>query len=290
MTKDKVLLIIMILLGMTLIPLGDTAGKLLMQAGVSPLFVAWSRLFMGFLVILPLSGIKLSEVSLTFNWRLLLRAGLFLCAVTLILKAVETESIANVFGAFFIGPIISYFLAALVLKEEITLLRSTLLLIGFAGALMVIKPGFGMTQGMGLAALSGCFYGCFLVTNRWLAGSFRPRFILLTTLFSGSIVLAPLGIAAIPEFNLHISGLLLISALASAFGNLIIIEANRKLPASVVAPFVYTQLIAATFFSIVVFDSWPDILSLIGLSILFISGLASFILSNNKPISTVKET
>jgi drug/metabolite transporter (DMT)-like permease len=163
------------------------------------------------------------------------------------------------------------------------LLRSILLLIGFAGALMVIKPGFNMTQGMGFAVFSGCFYGCFLVSNRWLAGSFRPRFILLTTLLSGSIVLAPVGIAAIPALNLHIGGLLLVSALASAFGNLIIIEANRKLPASVVAPFVYTQLIAATFFSIVVFDSWPDTLSLIGLSILFISGLASFMLSNNEP-------
>lgn len=280
-TKDKLLLILMILFGMTLIPLGDTAGKLLMQSGVSPLFVAWSRLLMGFLMILPLSGIKISEIPLTLNWRLLLRAGLFLCAVTLILKAVETESIANVFGAFFIGPIISYFLAAALLKEDITPLRSTLLLVGFGGALMVIKPGFDMTLGMGSAVLSGGFYGCFLVANRWLAGSYRPRFILITTLFTGSIVLAPLGITVIPEFNEYIAWLLLLSALASALGNLIIIEANRKLPASVVAPFVYTQLIAATFFSVVVFDSWPDTLSLIGLSILFVSGLASFLLSKH---------
>lgn len=280
-TKDKLLLILMILFGMTLIPLGDTAGKLLMQSGVSPLFVAWSRLLMGFLMILPLSGIKISEIPLTLNWRLLLRAGLFLCAVTLILKAVETESIANVFGAFFIGPIISYFLAAALLKEDITPLRSTLLLVGFGGALMVIKPGFDMTLGMGFAVLSGGFYGCFLVANRWLAGSYRPRFILITTLFTGSIVLAPLGITVIPEFNEYIAWLLLLSALASALGNLIIIEANRKLPASVVAPFVYTQLIAATFFSVVVFDSWPDTLSLIGLSILFVSGLASFLLSKH---------
>ena len=281
-TKDKVLLIFILLFGIALIPLGDTAGKLLMQVGVSPLFVAWSRLLIGFLFILALSGIKLSEISHAYDWRLLLRAGLFICSVTLILAAVETESLANIFGAFFIGPIISYFLAAWLLKEGITLIRSILLLIGFGGALLVIKPGINMTLGMGLATLAGCFYGGLLVANRWLAGSFRPRFILFVTLLCGSVVLAPVGITAIPNLNTYTVMLLFVSALASAIGNLIIIEANTKLPASVVAPFIYTQLIAATFFSIVVFDSWPDIYSLVGLIILFVSGLASFMLSHKR--------
>ncbi|MGH1542037.1 MAG: DMT family transporter [Arenicella sp.] len=280
--KDNFLLIVMILVGMSLIPLGDTAGKLLTQHGVSSTFIAWSRLAMGFLLILPLSGLKLSELTMLYQWRILLRAVLFVGAVSSILKAVETESIANVFGAFFIGPILSYFLAAIFLKEKITLLRSILLLIGFGGALLVIKPGVDMTIGMVFAAMAGCFYGCFLVANRWLAGSFRPRFVLLSTLLIGSIILTPFGISDIPPIDTKIAILLIISALASAFGNLIIIEANRRLPASVVAPFVYTQLIAATFFSIVVFNAWPDKLSLIGLVILFTSGLISFVVANKE--------
>ncbi|MGB0732333.1 MAG: DMT family transporter [Pontibacterium sp.] len=274
------LLILLILIGMTFIPLGDTAAKLLMQEGVSPTFITWSRLLMGFLVLLPFCRLAKNEVKLFFDWRLLLRAGLFIGALSLILTALDTESLADVFGAFFIGPIVSYFLAAIVLKERITLLRSILLLIGFGGALLVIKPGFGMTLGLGLAALAGCFYGCLMVANRWVAGKFRPRLILLTTLFIGSLVLTPMGSTEIPaSINAYIAGLLLLSALSSAMGNLIIIEASRKLPASVVAPFIYTQLIAATVFSVVVFNSWPDMLSLLGLSILFVSGMASFILS-----------
>jgi len=280
--KEKVLLIIMIITGMSLIPFGDTAAKLLTQAGAAPIFIAWSRLAMGFLLLLPISRLNLSELKMLSDWKIIVRALLFVAAVSCILTAIETESIANVFGAFFIGPIISYFLAGLLLKETITLSRSILLFIGFAGALLVIKPGFGMTTGLLFAALAGCFYGCFLVSNRWLAASYRPRFILMSSLLIGTIVLTPFGVTKIPEITPYMGLLLIVSALASAFGNLIIIEASRRLPANIVAPFVYTQLIAATVFSVIVFNTWPDSISLIGLIVLFSSGILSFMVASRK--------
>ena len=253
-----------------------------MQQGVSPIFVAWSRFVIGALCILPFSRLVRSELRHLMNWRILLRAGLFIAAVTSILMAVKTESIANVFGAFFIGPILSYFIAAIFLKEPISLSRSLLLFIGFGGALLVIKPGFGMSTGLFFAALAGVFYGFTLVANRWLAGIYRPRLILITTLIIGSIVLAPFGSTEIPDFNMELCLLVLLSSLSSAIGNLLIIEASRQLPASVVAPFVYMQLVAATFFGVVVFNTWPDKLSLIGLVILIAAGLFSFLLANEK--------
>ncbi|MEH6457920.1 MAG: DMT family transporter [Cocleimonas sp.] len=281
-SSNKWILIPVILLAMSLIPFGDTAGKLMMQQGVSPIFVAWSRALIGALCLLPFSGLRFAELSLFFDWRIVLRALLFVGAVTAVLQGIKTEPLANVFGAFFIAPILAYFLAALLLKEKITKLRSILLLIGFIGALMVIKPGFGMTHGIGFAVLGGCFYGCLLVANRWLADNYRPRFILVSALIIGALVMAPFSIDSIPDLNTEISLLVLWSALASAVGNLLIIEVARKLSASVVAPFVYTQLIAATFFGYIVFDNLPDGLSLLGLLILLCSGFASFFVSNRE--------
>ena len=281
-SNNKLLFITMILLAMTLIPLGDTAGKLLMQQGVTPIYVAWSRFVIGALCLLPFSGLRLSELRHFLDWRLLIRAALFIAAVSSILTAVKTESIANVFGAFFIGPILSYFIAAIFLKEPITFTRSILLFVGFGGALLVIKPGFGMSTGMGYAALAGTFYGFFLVTNRWLAGTFRPRLILISTLVIGSIVLAPFGVKEMPDLNMNLSLLILLSSLSSAIGNLLIIEASRQLPASVIAPFVYIQLVAATFFGVVVFNTWPDQLSLIGLITLIMAGMSSFLIANRE--------
>ena len=281
-SSNKWLLIPMILLGMTLIPLGDTAGKLMLQQGVSPIFVTWSRALIGALFILPFSGLKLSEFSLFFDWRIILRALLFVGAVTAIMVSIKTEPLANVFGAFFIGPILSYFLAALLLKEKITKLRSLLLFIGFFGTLLVIKPGFGMTTGMAFAVLAGCFYGGMLVANRWLMGSYRSRFILVSSLIIGAIVQTPFVIDSIPTLNVDISLLVLWSAVSSAIGNLLILEGNRRLAASVVAPFVYFQLVAATFFGYKVFNDLPDMISLLGIIILIISGFASFFLSNRE--------
>ncbi|WP_415881522.1 DMT family transporter [Neptuniibacter sp. QD34_54] len=282
--KSKALLIAFLLVGLSLIPVGDSAGKLLGIQGVDPLFIAWSRLAVGFAFVLPFSGLTLKEIGLLFNWRLLIRAGLFTCAIFSMLTALKTEPIANVFGIFFIGPIVSYFLAGLILKETITPARSIALLIGFAAVLMVVKPGFDMGTGTPLALLAGTCFGCMLVCNRWLAGQFRPRLILVSTLLAGSLALAPIAVPTIPtELDTNLITLVLVSSLASAIGNLIILQASKHLEASIVAPFVYSQLIIATTLGVVLFDEWPDMISGIGLIIIFSSGVCSFFLSNKKP-------
>ncbi len=278
--REKLVLLPLILVGMALIPVGDSAGKLLTQMGVEPAFVAWSRLVVGALVILPFSGLKLAEVKQLFNWRLLVRAGLFSSAIFCILNALKTEPIANVFGIFFIGPMVAYFLSVWLLKEKITLARSILLFIGFIGVLLVVKPGFGAGVGALFALAAGTFYGCMLVANRWLAGQFRPRLILLSTLCAGSLAMAPVAIDSIPAaVDSRLIMLVLISSIASALGNLMIIEANRRAEASIVAPFVYTQLIAATCLGVWLFSEWPDFYSMIGLAVIFISGILSFVIA-----------
>ncbi|SFG48435.1 DMT family transporter [Neptunomonas qingdaonensis] len=276
-------LLAMILLGMSLIPIGDSAGKLLTEVGVSPAFIAWSRLVVGFIFILPFSGLLRSELKSLYDWRLLCRAVPFTGAIFFMISALKTEPIANVFGIFFIGPIVAYFLAALVLKERITLLRSIILFIGFGGVLLVVKPGIGITSGMLYALIAGIFYGCMLVSNRWLSNYFRPRLIHLSTLLAGSIALTPIAIDAVPEsIDIYIVELVLISSLASALGNLIIIEASRRVDANIVAPFVYSQLVTAAILGVLLFNQWPDAYSLLGLAIIFTSGILSFVLSNRK--------
>lgn len=282
-SQHKPMLLAMILLGMSLIPVGDAAGKLLTEMDVSPVFVAWSRLLVGFIFILPFSGLVYSEIKQLYDWRMLLRAALFTSAIFCMISALKTEPFANVFGIFFIGPIVAYFLAAAVLKERITLLRSALLFIGFAGVVLVVKPGVGITTGMLFALIAGVCYGCMLVANRWLAGFFRPRLILLSTLLAGSIALTPAGIESIPQaIDSRIIWLVLLSSIASALGNLIIIEASRRLDANIVAPFVYSQLVTAAILGVVLFSEWPDAFSLLGLAIIFTSGILSFVLSNKK--------
>jgi drug/metabolite transporter (DMT)-like permease len=277
MQRDVLRALPLMLVAMSLIPAGDTAGKLLGMAGVAPVFTAWSRFALGAAMILPFV-LHLARPALFADWRIWLRGGLLAGGILSILTALRTEPIANVFGAFFVGPILAYGLSAWLLNEGFSRSRMVLLAIGFLGVLLVVRPGFGMTPGLGFAVLAGVFYGAFLTASRWLSDIAPPGVLLLSQLVVGALMLAPFGLAALPVFEPRILALTMGSALGSMLGNLCLILALRRAPASGLAPFVYTQLIAATVLGWAVFGTLPDALTLTGLAVLLASGLATLAL------------
>lgn len=256
------------------VPLGDAAGKLMTGLGIAPIFVAWARYGVGVILVVPLiQPAKLA--GLLRNWRVWLRGLCQSATIVTILTALSTEPIANVFGAFFLGPMISYVLSIWLLKEQGHTLRILLLALGLVGVMMVVRPGFGMTPGLGWAVISGVFYGLFLTASRWVAPLGAPRQQLAAQLIVGSVILAPFGLAAIPPMNATLLGLLMWSAAASMFGNLALVWAYSRAGASVLAPFVYVQLIGAVLYGVVLFGAWPDWISAVGLIVIFVSGFGT---------------
>lgn len=273
---DLLRLIATVFAAVTLVVLGDTAGKLLTQSGVDPFLVAWSRFGLAALLLLPFSGLSLKELGYLKDWRVLLRAAMIAAGISCILVALKTEPIANVFGAFFIGPVVSYILAVLFLGERPSALRAALLALGFLGVMLVVKPGFGATPGLLFALLAGVCYGSYLAMTKLVASAFRPRLLLISQLLIGTLILAPLGLSVeLPRFDANVSLLILGSALGSALGNYLLVIANRMAEASLIAPLVYSQLISATALGVLVFGDWPDFYSLAGLVIITISGLSA---------------
>lgn len=267
---------ILMFIAMSLIPMGDTAGKLLVTVhGFNPFFLAWSRFGLGALMVLTFLPKSQLDMRLFLDWRIWLRALLITAGISSILTALQTEALPDVFGAFFVGPILSFFLSAWLLKEPVTKAQTMLLLLGFCGVLLVVKPGFGMTSGIGFAVLAGLFYGSYLTASRWLATAAAPRALLFSHLAIGAVVLTLPGLAHIPAFTPQITALTLLSAFASMAGNLLLIIAYRMAPASKLAPFVYFQLIAATLLGWAVFNDLPDALTLMGLAVLVITGVGS---------------
>lgn len=268
-------LVVAVLFAMTLIVGGDAAATMLTSAGFPQTFVAWTRFALAAALLAPICGLVRADVAQFRDWRLYLRAGLIVGGIVCILTALKTEPMANVFAGFFVGPVVSYFLSALLLGERITPLRTFLLLISFAGVLLVVRPGFGMSAGMGFAILAGCFHGSYLVATRWLASGFRPRFLLFSQLLIGSILLSPFAFSTRPEVTWPLFGLITVSALGSAGGNLLLVLVNRTTPAGVVAPLIYSQLFAAMLIGWAVFGQWPDAPSLVGLVIIMTAGVSS---------------
>ena len=274
---------LMVFSAVTFVVLGDAAGKTLTSGGVNPLTVAWSRFLIAAVLILPFSGIRLSELRAFSDWRVILRGFLITGGISSMLTALKTEPIANVFGAFFIGPVVSYLLAIVFLGERSSWLRTVLLAIGFVGVMLVVKPGFGVSVGIGFALLGGVFYGGYLAITKLVVSSYRPRFLLLSQLIVGTCILTPVGISyGIPELSLGTSLLFLASACASAAGNYLLVISNRIADASLIAPLVYSQLISATVVGVLIFNDWPDLYSLLGLSLIVLSGFGSIFVVTRK--------
>ncbi|WP_299818299.1 DMT family transporter [uncultured Jannaschia sp.] len=277
MTRETLGSVTMMFVAMSLIPVGDTAGKLLTAThGASPFFVAFSRFAVGTAVVILILGGRV-DWPVFRDWRIWLRGGLIAAAISCILTALRTEEIATVFGAFFVGPLFSYVLSIRFLGERVTSLQTIMLAGGFCGVLLVVRPGFGMTPGLGFAVLAGLFYGAFLTTSRWLSDVAAPRQLMLSQSAIGTLLLLPVGLLQVPEASAPVASLVLLSGTASASGNLLLVLAYRRTSATVLAPFVYSQLISATILGWAVFDTFPDATSLAGLAILVAAGVGTVV-------------
>ncbi|WP_260028286.1 DMT family transporter [Leisingera caerulea] len=262
---------------MSMIPAGDLCGKLLTGSGLAtPAFVAWSRFSIGAALILPF--VPRRAFTLLGDWRLWMRAGLLTGGIFSIQMALLTEPLANVFAAFFIGPVVSYVLSVLLLREQATLLRSLLMAFGFLGVLMVVRPGFGGSVNLLWAVLAGCFYGGFLTSSRWLAGVGSPLELSLTQLLLSALLMLPLGLASLPEFSPSTAALTVGSAAFSMMGNLLLLFAYGRVQAVKLAPMVYFQLVAAVGLGWAVFSQLPDAWTWAGLAVVLSAGLASALL------------
>jgi len=266
--------VLIMFLAMSLIPAGDSAGKLMSGTyGVAPIFVAWSRFALGALLVLPFA--PLSAWGLLRDWRIWLRAGVLALGISCIQTALQTEEIATVFAAFFIGPLISYVLAVIFLREPVTMARTALVIAGFIGVLIVVRPGMGTSTGVLWAVTAGSCYGVFLTMSRWLGSLGTPLAMSFVQLLIAGLLLTPFGLAQMPELSGAVVALTTTSALCSMLGNLLLLYAYGIAPATRLAPLVYFQLVAAVGLGWVVFGDLPDTWTWVGLAVILSAGLAS---------------
>ena len=266
--------VLIMFVAMSLIPAGDSAGKLLTSGhGAAPVFVAWSRFALGTLMVLPF--LRPGTFALFSDWRIWLRAGILAAGITCIQTALKTADVATVFAAFFIGPMFSYVLAAVFLREPVSWLRSALILLGFGGVLLVVRPGIAPDPGVYWALAAGLFYGAFLTMSRWLTGLGSPLALIFSQLSISALILLPWGLMALPAPSVPVAALTLASAFCSMAGNLLLLYAYRIANATRLAPLVYFQLIAAVVLGWMIFGDLPDAFTWAGLAVIIGAGLAS---------------
>ena len=276
--------LLIMLVAMSCIPIGDSASKILTsQLDVAPIFVVWTRFLIGGLILLPFTW--RAGLAVWRDWQVWFRALLIAVGISCITRALQLAPLADVFGAFFIGPIVSFVLSVWVLKERVGAIHAVLVVLGFVGVLLIVRPGFEASVGLGWAVLAGCIYGSFLTVSRWLAGKIALGGLMFTQMFGPVLMATPFVIGQIPEMTPQIWKLTLISAVGSMVGNCLMLLAYKMHEASKLAPFVYFQLISAVVLGWFIFGELPGIFAITGMALIIVAGCTSAMLQSRWPVA-----
>ena len=181
------------------------------------------------------------------------------------------EALAIMFSTPFLVAI----MAGPILGEWVGWRRWTAIVVGFFGVLVVIRPGFGGMQWAALLSVAAAiFYAGYAIATRLVMRHDSSETTLLYANVVGVVIMLPIlpFVWTTPPSAFDLMLLLAVGAFGSA-GHFLLIMAHDRAPASVLSPFMYTQLLWAVTFGYLVFNNVPSHWTLAGAAIVVGSGL-----------------
>lgn len=257
--------------------LADLLAKLLTQS-FNPSQVAWIRqlgLLAGALTLFALQG---RQILRSRHPVLQACRGLTVVAAsTSFVVAIAFVPLADAIAVSFLAPFVVTALAALVLKETVGLRRWIAVALGFAGTMVIIRPGFGTFHpAIFLVLVSAGAFAIRQVISRFVSGT-DP----LTTTVAYTAITAVTVLAIPLPFVWRTPGdpseflLMFGMACAAGCGELMVMRALELAEAVVLSPLQYTLMIWGTIWGFLVFAQLPDGWTIAGTAIVVASGIYS---------------
>lgn len=271
-------------------PVMDAIAKILAtQHGVSPAMVTFSRFLVQtlFLLVFVVVAWKNRVLAVYFSPLNIVRGMLMGLAAMLFFTAVKYMPLADAISIFFVEPIIVMLMSVVFLQETVGWRRLVAAVVGFGGALIVIRPSFELFGLISLLPLCTAFlFSIYLILTRKLGGDDDPLIMQFFAGIGGVILCSSAMVAGsvfgIEDFSFTLPtseqawALLLGIGLFGIASHLMIVMAFAKAPASVLAPFQYVEIVSATILGYFIFGEFPDLTKWIGISIIIGSGAYIF--------------
>jgi drug/metabolite transporter (DMT)-like permease len=257
----------------------DGSAKWLVQS-VPVLVVVWLRFLTHTLIasalLFPMRGLALVRTQ-HLRWHLA-RGLMFVAMTGMNFWALQFLQLTVTASIFFMVPILVALLSAPLLGEKLDAKRWGAILIGFAGVLVIVRPGSeAFHPAMLLSLANAVLYAFFNMMTRKLAAYDPPETIQFLPAVVASVVLAPFALAAWESPHGWFEWLLLcLMGVFGGTGHYLLAMAHRYAPASTLAPFLYQQILYMAIFGYLVFGSVPDAAVWIGAAIVIASGLYLF--------------
>lgn len=264
-------------LGLSFIALADAMAKVLGESMASPQ-VVWLYLvclLTALLIYLLVSRQNIRELVKTKKPRLQIARGLsILGSLTFIFTSLQFLPLAEATVINFTGPLFMVALARPMLGEAVGWRRWAAVLVGLAGAMIVVRPGSEVFQWAALLPIgSAVFFALFQLLTRKLAAHDGA----LTTLIYTQVVAAAGASLAAPFFWTPITfyqfGYVFLAGIVGLAAHMCMFNAFRLADASLLAPINYTRIVASVLLGYWLFGDLPDAYTIAGGAVIIASGL-----------------
>ena len=232
----------------------------------------------------------LRTARLGWQW---MRGFLLFMALACYYIALSVLSLLDTVAIFFSAPLIATALSRVLLKERVSVGKWMAVVVGFCGALLVVRPGGeSLAQVAGLIGVAAaCFYAGSIIATRYLGETDRAITTAYYTMLS-YIVFA--GIATLLSHFIavsgHDTGALAISRVwvtptplelgyfafagtTVCIGFFCLAQAYKMAEVSSLSPWEYTNLIMAAVIGYIAWGDIPDLTSVIGSVLIIVSGV-----------------
>ncbi len=182
----------------------------------------------------------------------------------------------DVTGAIqFSVPILIAVISARLLGERLDARRWIAILVGFAGVLLIVRPGSqAFHPAIVLSLINAVLYALFNMLTRRLAATELPATTQLWSAGAAALLLTPLGLMQWTTPPDALTWILVLSmGVFGGLGHLMVTQAHRYASAAVLGPFLYQQIIYMTLFGWLVFGHVPDAAVVGGAAVVVASGL-----------------
>lgn len=256
---------------------GNDATAKFLNDFMPSLQVVWARYMSAFvLALVLLNPVKNPQVMRTTRpWLQLGRSALLVISTTMNFIALRYLQLDQSMAIMFCTPFLIALLGGPLLGEWIRWRRWTAIIVGFCGVLLVARPGAGGIHPAALLILASALcYAFYSISTRILSRSDSDK----TTNFYSNLVGAALVTLAVPfvwtpQSDPKVILLMCAMGLFSGLGHYLLIRAHRLAPASVLAPFIYSEIVWMIALGFLVFGDVPNRWTLAGVAVVIASGL-----------------
>ena len=276
--QERVALGISLMLGAYLLfSFIDAGAKWLALLGLPSTQLAFMRYAPHFLVssAIIVRTHKLSSLTSSHAPMLIFRGSLLMGSTILNFFAVRYLPLTLTSTILFSAPLMACMLSQPMLAEKVGLFRWTAVLFGFAGVIIAIRPFDESFHWAALLSLGGAFcFALYALLTRKYAARVSTDVMQFYSGAVGTICLLPFAILSWQNPVSATDWVIMVSlGIFGWAGHQLLTQAHRFAATSILMPFGYSFILFLTIWSYLIFDHLPDRWTLIGGSIVVLSGL-----------------